>query len=79
MEAAAQNWDLILLNAGSSAGSEDYASQMVEQLGELLVHGVAVRPGYSVILGMVNQVDKIGQGPRKSQVLACRSTRCRRY
>jgi putative molybdopterin biosynthesis protein len=51
---AAQNADLILLNAGSSAGSEDFSASVVESLGELLVHGVAVRPGHPVILGMIH-------------------------
>jgi putative molybdopterin biosynthesis protein len=45
--------DMILLNAGSSAGSEDFSAQVVEKLGTLLVHGVAVRPGHPVILGML--------------------------
>jgi len=51
---AAANHDLVLLNAGSSAGSEDFSARVVETLGELLVHGIAVRPGHPVILGMVN-------------------------
>lgn len=50
---AAQTCDLVLLNAGSSAGSEDFSARVVESLGELLVHGVAVRPGHPVILGMI--------------------------
>jgi putative molybdopterin biosynthesis protein len=49
----AKDSDLILLNAGSSAGSEDYSSRAIEQLGQLLVHGVAVRPGHPVILGTI--------------------------
>jgi putative molybdopterin biosynthesis protein len=53
-EASLDN-DLILLNAGSSAGSEDFSARVVESLGELLVHGVAVRPGHPVILGMIKQ------------------------
>jgi putative molybdopterin biosynthesis protein len=52
---AAHEHDLILLNAGSSAGSEDFSSRVVEKLGELLVHGVAVRPGHPVILGMIGE------------------------
>lgn len=51
---AAGEHDLVLLNAGSSAGSEDFSSQVVESLGTLLVHGVAVRPGHPVILGMLH-------------------------
>jgi len=52
---AAQTHDLVLLNAGSSAGAEDFSAKVVEKLGQLLVHGVAVRPGHPVILGMVNR------------------------
>ena len=58
---AAQTHDLILLNAGSSAGSEDYTADVVQSLGQLLVHGVAVRPGHPVILGMVEH-DKVTRG-----------------
>jgi putative molybdopterin biosynthesis protein len=54
VEDAAQNHDLILLNAGSSAGADDYSARVVERLGTLLVHGVAVRPGHPVILGTVD-------------------------
>jgi putative molybdopterin biosynthesis protein len=50
---AALTHDLILLNAGSSAGAEDFSAKVVETLGTLLVHGVAVRPGHPVILGIV--------------------------
>lgn len=50
---AADGHDLVLVNAGSSAGSEDFTASVVEELGTLLVHGVAVRPGHPVILGTV--------------------------
>lgn len=51
---AAEIADLILLNAGSSAGAEDFSSRVVETLGELYVHGIAIRPGHPVILGMIH-------------------------
>ncbi|MBE0697925.1 MAG: molybdopterin biosynthesis protein, partial [Anaerolineaceae bacterium] len=54
---AAEESDLVLINAGSSAGSEDFTARVVETLGELLVHGVAVRPGHPVILGMIRRAD----------------------
>jgi putative molybdopterin biosynthesis protein len=50
---AARTHDLVLLNAGSSAGSEDFSAQVVESLGTLLVHGIAVRPGHPVIIGTI--------------------------
>jgi putative molybdopterin biosynthesis protein len=53
---AATRYDLVLVNAGSSAGSEDFTARIVEELGTLLVHGVAVRPGHPVILGAINQL-----------------------
>ncbi|NUM45735.1 MAG: molybdopterin biosynthesis protein [Anaerolineales bacterium] len=52
---AARDHDLVLLLAGSSAGSEDFSARVVEAVGTLLVHGVAVRPGHPVILGMVER------------------------
>src|SRR6266542_2864440 len=56
VEEAAQSHDLVLLNAGSSAGAEDFSAMVVEKLGTLLVHGVAVRPGHPVILGLIARV-----------------------
>jgi putative molybdopterin biosynthesis protein len=60
---ALEDTDLILLNAGSSAGSEDYTAHVVEKLGRLLVHGVAVRPGHPVILGLLDseQASAVGE------------------
>jgi putative molybdopterin biosynthesis protein len=58
VQIATREHDLILLNAGSSAGAEDFSAQIVGSLGELLVHGVAVRPGHPVILGMVHLADE---------------------
>jgi len=52
---ASQTHDLVLLNAGSSAGAEDFSAKVVEKLGTLLVHGVAVRPGHPVILGTLDR------------------------
>jgi putative molybdopterin biosynthesis protein len=64
---AVREHDLVLLNAGSSAGAEDFSAKVVEKLGQLLVHGVAVRPGHPVILGMV--IWGSGVGNRESENL----------
>jgi putative molybdopterin biosynthesis protein len=70
---AAQENDLILLNAGSSAGAEDFSAKVVEKLGTLLVHGVAVRPGHPVILALINRPSKIesrqSQATRQSSLI----------
>lgn len=52
VEAALATHDVVVINAGSSAGSEDYTARIVEDLGTLLVHGVAIRPGHPQILGI---------------------------
>lgn len=58
VQQAAEEHDLILLNAGSSAGSEDFSAKVVQQLGQLLIHGVAIRPGHPVILGLIQRIKK---------------------
>ncbi|MEW6094596.1 MAG: molybdopterin biosynthesis protein [Chloroflexota bacterium] len=77
VEQAAQDHDLILLNAGSSAGAEDFSAKVVEKLGTLLVHGVAVRPGHPVILGVIarSRVAATKQSPRESEIASSGKTR----
>ena len=42
--------DMVLVNAGSSAGTEDYTVHILREIGEVYVHGVAMKPGKPVIL-----------------------------
>jgi putative molybdopterin biosynthesis protein len=51
---------LILMLSGSSAGSKDFTAAVIKDMGQLLVHGVAVRPGHPVIIGMAQEVPVIG-------------------
>jgi molybdopterin molybdotransferase len=37
--------DVVMISGGSSVGAEDHAPRIVSELGELAVHGIAVRPG----------------------------------
>lgn len=57
---AAREADIVLLNAGSSAGTEDFTFHVIEQLGEVLTHGVATRPGKPVVVGIVEGTPVIG-------------------
>lgn len=45
--------DIVLINAGSSAGSEDYTASVISGLGDVIVHGVGIKPGKPIILGLV--------------------------
>ena len=52
VEKALAEHDIVVVNAGSSAGSEDFTASIVAELGRLCVHGIAMRPGHPVILGV---------------------------
>ncbi|MBR5291736.1 MAG: molybdopterin biosynthesis protein [Clostridia bacterium] len=43
--------DAVLLNAGSSAGRDDYSAKAIAQAGQVLYHGIAMKPGKPAILG----------------------------
>jgi putative molybdopterin biosynthesis protein len=51
---ATETADIVVINAGSSAGSKDYTVHIIKEIGTVLTHGVAARPGKPVILGKVN-------------------------
>lgn len=46
--------DLVLISAGSSAGTRDFTESVIRSLGDLIFHGVAIKPGKPVILGRVS-------------------------
>ena len=70
-QAAAEN-DIVVINAGSSAGSEDFTSAVIRELGEVVIHGVAIKPGKPVILGHIAGKPVIGvPGYPVSAVLNC--------
>ena len=48
---AASECDMVILNAGSSAGREDFSARVIRELGEVLYHGIAMKPGKPAILG----------------------------
>jgi putative molybdopterin biosynthesis protein len=57
---AAAASDLVIVLAGSSAGRDDWTAQVVAGAGVLAVHGVAVRPGHPVVLGVVDATPVLG-------------------
>jgi putative molybdopterin biosynthesis protein len=59
-EAAASDCQMVILNAGSSSGSEDYSLTAIKNLGEVLVHGVTIMPGKPTILGVIGGKPVIG-------------------
>ena len=47
--------DVVVTTGGSSVGERDYTPEVVDELGEVLVHGVALKPGHPVALGVVEE------------------------
>ncbi|MGL4912388.1 MAG: molybdopterin biosynthesis protein [Romboutsia sp.] len=43
--------DMVLINAGSSQGREDYTHDIIDEIGAVLIHGLAIKPGKPAILG----------------------------
>ncbi len=52
--------DVLIINAGSSAGSKDFTVDLIRELGEVVVHGVALKPGKPTILGIISGKPVIG-------------------
>ena len=52
--------DISIINAGSSAGTEDFSVHILRELGEVIVHGVSMKPGKPVILAIVDGKPVIG-------------------
>ncbi|MBI5182014.1 MAG: molybdopterin biosynthesis protein [Nitrospirae bacterium] len=52
--------DMVVVNAGSSAGSEDFTVHAIRELGEVFVHGTNIKPGKPVILGMIKGKPVVG-------------------
>lgn len=59
-EQAADECDMVLLNAGSSSGREDYSFDVICAIGEVLYHGIAMKPGKPAILGCRESVPVLG-------------------
>jgi len=73
LRAISSGADLVMINAGSSAGAKDFTVHAIRDLGEVLVHGVAMMPGKPTILGMVNDIPVVGNpGYPVSAVLSFR-------
>ena len=53
IESNYENCDVMVINAGSSAGTEDFTEQIVQELGELVFHGVSMMPGKPVLFGVI--------------------------
>jgi putative molybdopterin biosynthesis protein len=60
---ALRECDAVILLAGSSAGKKDYAVSAMRCVGEVVVHGIAIKPGKPAILALADALDRSGVVP----------------
>ena len=60
LEKALNECDIVLISAGSSAGRDDYTSEIIESMGTVLIHGISIKPGKPAVLGEAQGKPVIG-------------------
>jgi molybdopterin molybdotransferase len=60
MRQGAETCDLLLLSGGSSAGAKDAACRCLDSLGEVLFHGLALKPGKPAFAGKIGKTIVVG-------------------
>ncbi len=73
LEQAVRENDIVLFSGGSSVGMRDLGEQAITDLGPpgILVHGVALKPGKPVIIGLSNQVPVFGLPGHPVSAMVC--------
>ncbi len=60
LQQAVRENDIVIISAGSSAGTKDFTADVIAELGEVLVHGIAIKPGKPAIIGRIDTKPVIG-------------------
>ena len=60
IQTAARECDAVILSGGSSVGVKDAACRILSGMGELLLHGIAIKPGKPTIMGKAGNKPLIG-------------------
>lgn len=73
VEEAVEQTDLVLFSGGSSVGMRDLGEQAIERIGNpgVLVHGVSLKPGKPVIIGLCNQTPVFGLPGHPVSAMVC--------
>ncbi|MCS7233823.1 MAG: molybdopterin biosynthesis protein [Synergistetes bacterium] len=54
------SYDIVIIGAGSSKGEKDFTAEVIAALGEIVVEGIACKPGKPLILGKVKEKPVVG-------------------
>lgn len=57
---AVEESDIVVINAGSSAGTKDFTVKVIQELGRVVSHGVALKPGKPTIMGVIGGKPVVG-------------------
>ena len=60
VKSGSTEYDLILINAGSSAGTEDFTESVINDIGEVIFHGISMMPGKPLLFGIVGGTPVFG-------------------
>ena len=60
VEKAVAECDAVLLSGGSSVGVKDASCRIIQSMGELLLHGIAMKPGKPTIMGKTGEKPLVG-------------------
>jgi molybdopterin molybdotransferase len=71
LERATHDCDLVVISGGSSVGIHDHVPTVIGKLGEILFHGVAMRPGKPVLFGKVRNTFVFGLPGNPASAFVC--------
>lgn len=73
LERASKENDVVLFSGGSSVGMRDLGERVIEKLGSpgILVHGVALKPGKPIIIGLSNGTAIFGLPGHPVSAMVC--------
>ena len=60
VKSAVKESDIVIISAGTSAGTEDYTEKVIKDLGTLIFHGVALNPGRPALFGLIEEKPVFG-------------------
>lgn len=60
VEAAVNEFDMLILSGGTSVGEKDAMPRVISELGQMLVHGIAIKPGKPTLFGVINDKPVFG-------------------
>jgi len=53
---ASNDSQALIFTGGTSIGTKDYLPEIIHETGDVLVHGIAMRPGSPVLIGVLNEI-----------------------